>query len=130
MAPAEQPPEQLLQKLNELCDVIDDYYLRQSRPTATLRDCVGDLLDALEISYESGEPIPQSNFVDPTERTIRHLTEDLSDLYMRRDAVKQSILQNRAAPGDHYYLRKLGHQITTLKAELHSFTNPQLDFPE
>ncbi len=130
MTSAELPSEQLFQKLNELCDVIDEFYVRQSRPTITLRDCVGDLLDVLEVSYETGEPIPQSNFVDPTERTIRDLTEELSDLYMRHDEVKQSILQNRAAPGDHYYLRKLGHEIATVKAELYGITNPQLDFSE
>ncbi len=130
MTSAELPPEQLFQKLNELCDVIDEFYVRQSRPTVTLRDCVGDLLDVLEVSYETGEPIPQSNFVDPTERTIRDLTEELSDLYMRRDEVKQRIRQNGAEHGDRYYLRKLGHEIATVKAELYGITNPQLDFSE
>ncbi|MBP7807376.1 hypothetical protein KA047_02675 [Candidatus Saccharibacteria bacterium] len=128
MTPAELPPEQLFQKLDELRDVIDEYYVRQSRPIATLRDCVGDLLDVLEVSYDTGEPIPQSNFVDPTERTIRDLTEELSDLYMRRDEVKQRIRQNGTERGDRYYLRKLGHEIATVKAELHGLTNPQFDF--
>ncbi len=130
MTSAELPPEQLFQKLNELCDVIDEYYARQSRPIVTLRDCVGDLLDVLEVSYDTGEPIPQSNFVDPTERTTRDLTEELSDLNRRRDEVKQRIGQNRIEHGDRSYLRKLGHEIATVKAELHGLANPQLDFPE
>lgn len=125
----ELPSEQLLQKLNDgLNELFSDFYMNRGREVMWLRHTLGDLFDELEVSYETGEPITDHYFVDPTEREVRDLTEELSDLQMRRDEIRQSIEQGRPAPGDHCFLRTLNHQISTIKAELDPLVRPAL-FP-
>lgn len=121
------PSDKLFHQLNDgLNELFSDYYMNQGREVMGLRYTLGDLFDELEVSYETGEPIPEHYFVDPKERAARDLTEELSDLQMRRDEIKQSIEQGRVAPGDHNFLRKLGQQITAVKAELEQPVQPTL----
>lgn len=108
------------EQLNQLLILLEDHHARIDGihgTTTRFSDALFSLLDAVEESYDTGEPLPIREF-DPKARDHLDLQDELSDLTARKDNVRRLLAEDRASVGAHGQLKRLYRDIRDTRAAI------------